>query len=175
MNIIRIPAYEVLSDDDKRKQYDRFGESAFTNEGQQNNGGFNFNDFFQGFDSAFNARRTGGKHGDHGFHSGFKFNFDDLFEDDFDSNIFHGDGMFGGFSGFFDDDDDDDFDSFMGNDFDFGFGDDMFDNLGFGDFHAGEAAHDKYSRESNGNNVKHRSQGSNGARFSSFSSHSGQG
>ncbi|KAM4678539.1 dnaJ homolog subfamily B member 9 [Discoglossus pictus] len=48
-------AYETLSDESKRKEYDQFGHDAFTNSG----------------------RGTG----DQSFHQHFNFNFDDLFKD----------------------------------------------------------------------------------------------
>ncbi len=52
-------AYEILSDPDKRKKYDKFGEAAFENGGQGAGGfgdfHFNFDDFFKGFDEAFGA------------------------------------------------------------------------------------------------------------------------
>lgn len=88
-------AYEILSDPDKRKKYDQFGEGAFDNSG---NGGphpfnFNFNDFFHHFDDAYYFHSGDPRHQqahDHahghghrmpfGSGSGF-FNFDDLFDD----------------------------------------------------------------------------------------------
>lgn len=56
-------AYDVLSDEDKRKKYDMYGHQAFSDggsghasghgfEGQQ---GFNFNDFFKQFDEQFQS------------------------------------------------------------------------------------------------------------------------
>ncbi len=49
-------AYEILSDKEKRKLYDKYGEKAFENGGQGGGFGdfnFNFDDFFKGFDEAF--------------------------------------------------------------------------------------------------------------------------
>ncbi|XP_035224979.1 dnaJ homolog subfamily B member 9-like [Stegodyphus dumicola] len=85
-------AYEVLSDEEKRREYDQFGRSVFRNAGQ---GGshqgfnFNFNDFFRKFDefSSFKSRsssRTGGGSGGFSFSFGGDnsfFNFEDLFSD----------------------------------------------------------------------------------------------
>ncbi len=52
-------AYEILSDPDKRKKYDKFGEAAFETGGQGAGGfgdfHFNFDDFFKGFDEAFSS------------------------------------------------------------------------------------------------------------------------
>ncbi|XP_064604995.1 dnaJ homolog subfamily B member 9-like [Liolophura sinensis] len=106
-------AYEVLSDKEKRKQYDLHGENFDSNGGGSNGFDFNFDDFFKGFDNFFDH-----KHSDHaGDNSGFKFsfnqgfNFDDLFSDDdfesdgngFDFDPF-GDFGFGGLdNGFFGD------------------------------------------------------------------------
>lgn len=52
------PAYETLSDDKKRQEYDQFGHSASSGEGQRG-GDYDFNQHFKSFN----------------------FNFDDLFKD----------------------------------------------------------------------------------------------
>ncbi|KAL3853186.1 hypothetical protein ACJMK2_016751 [Sinanodonta woodiana] len=88
-------AYEVLSDKDKRRHYDQFGEDG---SGGGNNGGgggggfsgfnFNFDDFFRNFDDAFAHHRN--PKADHfKFHFGGNgnghksnfFNFEDFFSD----------------------------------------------------------------------------------------------
>jgi DnaJ-class molecular chaperone len=74
--ILYISAYEVLSDSDKRKRYDQFGDAGDGNGGGPGDGGFgshfdfNFNDFFKNFDHAFD----GHKHRHHD-HDGFTFTF----------------------------------------------------------------------------------------------------
>jgi len=91
-------AYEVLSDENKRRQYDQFGEEGLNQNGFNNGGGFqgfDFGDIFGGFGGG--EQRSGG--------GGFKFSFggfDDFFndededqEDDFGGMHF-GDSFFGG-------------------------------------------------------------------------------
>ncbi|XP_015929156.1 dnaJ homolog subfamily B member 9 [Parasteatoda tepidariorum] len=81
-------AYEVLSDDQKRRDYDRFGKTPFGgNDGNQNNFHFNFNEFFNSFDS-FSSFGSRGRHKNKegskfkfGFGENSFFNFDDLFSD----------------------------------------------------------------------------------------------
>ena len=86
-------AYEILGDPEKRKRYDQFGDEGDNNGGGNGNGfhGFNFNmdDFFKGFDSAFNAHKQGHHEHQQGFRFSFGgngggsfFNFDDLFGDE---------------------------------------------------------------------------------------------
>ena len=92
-------AYEVLSDKDKRKRYDQFGDeegSGFSSGGDQH---FNFNEFFKNFDNHFQFHTSGEGHHNkehfqqhfrshsHSHGSHFGFNFDDLFSD-FDSEEF---------------------------------------------------------------------------------------
>lgn len=92
-------AYEVLSDPEKRKRYDQFGDDGETPSGAGGGGGgfdFNFDDFFKGFDEAFHAHSDPNhQHNHFKFHFGGGgngqkaqfFNFDDLFEDSDDSDI----------------------------------------------------------------------------------------
>jgi len=70
-------AYEVLSDKEKRKRYDQFGdeeEKGGFGSGSQHFD-FNFNDFFRDFDQAFNFHQQH-QHSGHGFHHGFHDNED---------------------------------------------------------------------------------------------------
>lgn len=109
-------AYETLSDPDKRKKYDMFGEEGMKDQGNHGfQSNFNFDDFFRGFDEHFRHHHThhqhGGDHTHRTFHfnngGGFNFNFDDLFADaDMNEDVFHGfhfpgagHGKEGGFSG----------------------------------------------------------------------------
>ncbi|XP_071081981.1 dnaJ homolog subfamily B member 9-like isoform X1 [Haliotis cracherodii] len=98
--IVIAKAYETLSDEKKRKNYDMFGETGDGpngGNGGHGRGGFNFNfdEFFKNFDEAFKAHQ-GAHHHHHqqqhqhhhqkahgGFGGGF-FNFDDFFDDDED-------------------------------------------------------------------------------------------
>lgn len=90
-------AYEVLSDESKRKEYDQFGKSAFSN-GQGGQGfRFNFDDFFKNFDefSSFRFKTGGSRHRNHARSKTHAF-FDDLFSDfDNDEDMFSS--PFGGF------------------------------------------------------------------------------
>lgn len=70
------PAYETLSDDKKRQEYDQFGHSASSGEGQrggdydfnQHFKSFNFDDIFKDFDS-FGQHQQQQQHHQHHFHS----------------------------------------------------------------------------------------------------------
>jgi len=46
-------AYSVLSDDDKKAQYDRFGHNQFQNMGNGNMGNMDFEDIFSSFGDIF--------------------------------------------------------------------------------------------------------------------------
>ncbi|XP_005096253.1 dnaJ homolog subfamily B member 9 [Aplysia californica] len=83
-------AYDVLSDPEKKKKYDMFGDDG-SNSGGGGGGGTNdFHDFFKNFDEAMNAHRQG-QHYKHSGSNGFNhfgsgsfgsfFDFDDLFHD----------------------------------------------------------------------------------------------
>ena len=61
-------AYEVLSDENKRAQYDRFGHSAF--EGGMGGGGFSMDDIFSQFGDIFGGHFSGGFSGFSGFGGG---------------------------------------------------------------------------------------------------------
>ncbi|OPA77921.1 DnaJ family protein [Campylobacter pinnipediorum subsp. pinnipediorum] len=69
-------AYEILSDDKKRSQYDRYGDSMF--------GGQNFHDFASGYSNSVNLDEilknifNGGGFGGSRFSSGFNFGSDDF-------------------------------------------------------------------------------------------------
>ena len=61
-------AYEVLSDENKRAQYDRFGHAAF--EGGMGGGGFSMDDIFSQFGDIFGGHFSGGFSGFGGFGGG---------------------------------------------------------------------------------------------------------
>ena len=88
-------AYEVLSDPEKKKLYDRFGHAAFDGSAQGGTyGGADSAGGFQGFDGFRGFDQNGGYREFH-FERG---NMDDLFGDIF-GDLFHGNGGFEG-SGF---------------------------------------------------------------------------
>lgn len=106
-------AYEVLSDEDKRRQYDRKGHNAWgsADSGGFKPGNFNFDDLFKGFDDQFfkdmNMDMKGhfanhfGSHkaahegagGAFNFHE--NLNFEDLFNSPFGHNHHDDSDMFG--------------------------------------------------------------------------------
>lgn len=86
-------AYEVLSDEKKRRHYDQFGSEGM------NDNGFKFQQGFQSFDDLFKDFGFGGGHGN-GKEWKFSFGgggFEDFFDDDFDDDDDFGDDFFGGF------------------------------------------------------------------------------
>ena len=76
------PAYDILSDPEKRKQYDMFGADGPANQGDGWGGGGAPPPFHFNYDSFF------GNEDPHAHRGGFHFNFDDMFDDSF----FGGDG-----------------------------------------------------------------------------------
>lgn len=87
-------AYEVLSDEKKRKQYDRYGEEGMKEQPGFEGFKFNFDDFFGGFGGFGQKKHNSG--------NGFKFSFDDVFDnhdhdEDEDSVFGAGNNGFGGF------------------------------------------------------------------------------
>ena len=126
--IICLSAYEILSDSEKRKQYDQLGHENFEEQqtkfgsggGAGGFGNFNFNDFFKQFDESLKFFQTGKKQRQNG--RGHTFNFGSDFWDDLDN-----DDLFGGFGNF-------GFNGGFGDTFinlqDLGFGGDLFGNAG---------------------------------------------
>lgn len=94
----RFLAYEVLSDEKKRRQYDQFGEDGVKGEGFRS-GSFNFDDFFKDFNFGGFGGGNGNKRGGNGFKFSFGGGgFDDFFKMDNDDDDFfeEEDGIFGG-------------------------------------------------------------------------------
>ena len=110
MVVSMCPAYEVLSDEKKRQQYDQFGEAAFSQSGGPSPGSghfssafhdFDFNKFFEDSNMFFgrrsssnsNQQKTSG-----GRHRSTMFDFDDFFDAaSFGQHDNGFEGMFGGF------------------------------------------------------------------------------
>ena len=105
-------AYEVLSDPDKRRQYDMFGSQGDSSGGGGGGGGFpNFHSTFD-YDTFFGRNRQGSGRRSGSDHT-FSFTFDDLFG----GNPFGGHGFgdaFGDFFGGGHDDFDEEDDGFFG-------------------------------------------------------------
>jgi DnaJ-class molecular chaperone len=95
-------AYEVLSDENQRRQYDNIGHNSYEQNSQHSGGNdgaggndFNFDEFYKNFDEAFKQHHQ--RHNDAHAKAheqarrqhekivrdqqGFHFNFDDMFED----------------------------------------------------------------------------------------------
>ena len=97
----------MLSDPDKRKQYDEVGPNDFEDHQSRGNGrqggpGFDFNDFFRGFDESLHHRRQArrGKKQKVKFGNGF-FDFGSLWDDGDDDSMFADFGAFGDFGSAF--------------------------------------------------------------------------
>ncbi|KAF8782719.1 DnaJ subfamily B member 9 like protein [Argiope bruennichi] len=93
-------AYEVLSDENKRQEYDQLGSSPFHSGGGHHGFHFDMNEFFSKFD-AFASRSHGSRRKtSFGSFSGSNFfNFDDLFSDFEQEEEEEGFGFFGDFFG----------------------------------------------------------------------------
>ena len=93
-------AYNVLSDEEKKKLYDQFGHAAFDGTGNARDpGGF---DGFHGFGGSYSGGYKG-RGGQNGTYQEYHFeggNMDDIFEEMF-GNIFHGSGAGTGSGGFY--------------------------------------------------------------------------
>lgn len=167
-------AYEVLSDRDKRKQYDLYGdENEQAQQGQDFNGNFNFNDFFKNFDDAFrqHQRHKHYPHAHHNFHHAHH-NFHHA-HNKFYQGYGAGPGGFFNFDDLFDDAGDDFFDNFhfsgnRGGGMLFDFGGDFFADDLFGDDMFGK--HSKYSKSANQHIHQHHSHHT--AEHGSFRQHS---
>lgn len=94
--LLILSAYEVLSDEKKRRQYDQFGSEGMNDNGFDfHQGGFkSFDDLFQDFDFGFGSGQG------NGFKFSFGGGFDDFFgnddEDEEEDDFFDG-FKFGGF------------------------------------------------------------------------------
>lgn len=94
--LLILSAYEVLSDEKKRRQYDQFGSEGMNDNGFNfHQGGFkSFDDLFQDFDFGFGSGQG------NGFKFSFEGGFDDFFgnddEDEEEDDFFDG-FKFGGF------------------------------------------------------------------------------
>jgi len=173
-------AYEILSDPEKKKKYDMYGDdgSGNNNSGGGSAGGQDFHDFFKHFDDAFRAHNHGHHYQQHqhqhqhahqnahnnfhNFGSGGFFDFDDLFHDmdadeeqmfqsSFNRRNRHHDSFHGSFHGNFHNNM---HNNFHGNMHDLNaFGNDIFadDFFGGDDFHG----HFKYDRASNEHFAQH--------------------
>lgn len=96
-------AYEVLSDEQKRHQYDQFGEEGLKGEGFRT-GSFNFDDLFKDFGFGFGEKNNGNRQGNgNNFKFSFGEGFNDFFkmdDDDFNNDDDDGESIFDGFGGF---------------------------------------------------------------------------
>ena len=87
--ILLIVAHEVLSDSEKRKIYDQYGEDGLKNGAGGFNGSpfdfkFNFDDFFKGFNPFEGFEDMGTANGHNSHHESFHFNFGGFGADPFD-------------------------------------------------------------------------------------------
>ena len=88
-----------MSDEKKRRQYDKFGEDGLKEEGFSTGTGPFFHDFFKDFNFDGFGRGNGNRHGGNGFKYSFGGGFDEFFkmdDDDDDSYFNEEDSVFGG-------------------------------------------------------------------------------